>query len=333
MGSGAMAIVPIHKTITKDALEDFGFTPQAIAIAAEANAAVDEKQGDDASETNLHAMAGYFLDPDPIFGRLNIRLGQQQPLTSFGMQNTLRAPPGVTGTQSPPTGISLGPLNLAPDPLSSMSKGYRLQTKKETEDAVKALLGKAKGDIVQSALRYDYAGALKRLGEALHTIQDRVFHHFEPWPYKDIPDSLMKSPNYMMCHALRDLGYISKIGADEHQFALGVATRVDPQLYLGLEAFAPIGDQNSMTGGFRGWGSMITLSYGAAPGSMRPPGQSGGSGAQGPDDAIQSCLATEGVADKAEATDDSKQFIEEVKEEIEKAPSGTDIWDKLKRGS
>src|SRR5208337_2495811 len=168
MGSGAMAIIPIHKAITKDALNFFKFTPQAIDIAAKANAAVDEKQGDDASETNLHAMRGYFLAPDPIFGRLNVSPGPQQPVTDLGIRNTKGAPPGVAGTQSPPAGISLGLLNLAPDPLSSMSKTYRLQTEKETKDAVDALLGKAKDGVIQSVLQKDYDGALKRLGEALH---------------------------------------------------------------------------------------------------------------------------------------------------------------------
>ena len=330
-----MAIVPVHEAITREALNKFGFVPQAVDIAVNANAAVDKKQGDDASETNLHSMRGYFWNSDPVFGRLNVRPGQQQPATRLSVRSSKSAAPVVTGTQSPQSGINLGPLKLLPDPLSSMSKTYRLQTEDQAKEAVKALLDQAKRDVIQAVLQKDYDRALTRLGEALHTVQDRVFHHFEPWPYKDIPDALMKSPSYMMCHALRDLGYISKVGVDEHQFALGVATRVDPQLYLGAEAFGPIGQQNSMTGGFRGWGGMLTLTLGAAPGSMRTPGQSTGGSNPGPDDAILSCLGTEGVADKAKATDDSKQFIEEVEEEIESAQGGG-TWDNflyLKKGS
>lgn len=321
-----MAIVPVHKAITKDTLGGFGFVPAAITIAVEANAAVDKKQGDDASETNLHAMRGYFIAADPVFGRLNVRLRQQEPSIGLGprVRNTKGGPLGVAETRGH---IKLGPLELIPDPLSGLSQTYRLQTEQEAKDAVETLLREAKRDVIESVLKRDYAGALTRLGEALHTVQDRVFHHFEPWPYKDIPDSLMKSPNYMMCHALRDLGYISKIGVDEHQFALGVATRVDPQLYLGTELFGPTGSQSSMTGGFRGWGGMVTLSFGAAPGSMPSPDPRVRGDNQPSDDAVRPCLTTEGVADKAQATDKSTRFIAEIKEEITAAQKGGETWD------
>jgi hypothetical protein len=61
-----MAIVPLHRAITKETLQEFGFSEEAAELAARANAAVDEKQRSDARETNLHAMAGYV--PDVIFG-------------------------------------------------------------------------------------------------------------------------------------------------------------------------------------------------------------------------------------------------------------------------
>ena len=61
-----MAIVPLHRAITKETLQEYGFSEEAAELAARANAAVDEKQGSDARETNLHAMAGYV--PDAIFG-------------------------------------------------------------------------------------------------------------------------------------------------------------------------------------------------------------------------------------------------------------------------
>jgi hypothetical protein len=54
-----MAIVPVHKRITETVLKEQGFSPRAIEAAAAANAAVDEKQGNAAAETNLHAMRGF----------------------------------------------------------------------------------------------------------------------------------------------------------------------------------------------------------------------------------------------------------------------------------
>ncbi len=70
-----MAIVPLHKAITKETLRAGGFSEGAAERAAAANAAVDEKQGSDAAESNLHAMAGFV--PDAVFnlprGRLQDR--------------------------------------------------------------------------------------------------------------------------------------------------------------------------------------------------------------------------------------------------------------------
>jgi len=60
-----MAIVPLHKAITRETLSGLGFSERAAELAARANAAVDERQGPDAAESNLHAMAGFI--PDPIF--------------------------------------------------------------------------------------------------------------------------------------------------------------------------------------------------------------------------------------------------------------------------
>lgn len=322
-----MAIVPVHKAITKEALESFEFSSAAIDLAARANAAVDEKQGDDARETNLHAMRGYFFAPDPAFGALKFNVAPAPSATST--LSTAKAGGGVplgTGeslTASPT--LRLGSLTLTPDPFANKAQNYRLQSEDETKEAVRALLKEAHNDVVRAVLKKDYEEALRRLGEALHTVQDRVFHHFEPWPYKDIADSLMNSPGYMICHALRDTGYISKVGVTEQQLALGLATRADANTYLGVEGFAPLGDQHSMTGGFRGWGAMVTVSFGAAPGSLRQPDMQAGRDQRAGPDAAQSCLPTEGVADKARATDESKKFVGEVKNEIE-AKGGLERW-------
>jgi hypothetical protein len=323
-----MAIIPVHKAITKEALQAFKFVSKAIERAADANAAVDEKQGDDASQTNLHAMRGYVLAPDPISGGLTFRAAPPPPFAgtlSTGRTNG-GVPLGLSTTSKRSASLLLGTLQLSPDPLASMGSRYRLQTEDEVKAAVTALLTEAHDDVVRALLKRDYEEALTRLGQALHTVQDRVFHHFEPWPYKDIADSLLNSPNYMMCHALRDTGYISKVAVSEHQFALGVATRADPDTYLGAEAFAPLGDQTSMTQGFRGWGGMVTITFGAAPGSLRPPDTTPGREPQRNGDSAQSCLATEGVADKAKATDDSEKFIADIQKEVERKDKGAEIW-------
>jgi hypothetical protein len=313
-----MAIVPVHKAITKEALDSFGFTGPAVEMAMKANAAVDQHQGDEASETNLHSMRGYFFAPDPVLGKLSIRVKQNQGQAS-GLLSMRQAskdvPLRTANANSTAATINLGALELVPDPLADASGTYRLQTKEEAEKAVSALLSQAKAEIVKSVLQKKYTEAITRLGEALHTVQDRVFHHFEPWPYKDIPDSLMKSPSYMMCHALRDMGYISKVGATEHQFALGVAMRVSPQGYVGADFFGPTGSQASMSG-FRGWGGLLTYSYGAAPGSVRQPDRGSGE-ARNSEELIESCLDTEGVGDKAKATDDSKAFVKEIEQDVE----------------
>lgn len=321
-----MAIIPVHRAITKEALEALKFVSKAIDRAADANAAVDKKQGDDASETNLHAMRGYVLAPDPVLGGLTFRAAPETSLAST--LSTARTnggvPLGVSTSSRRGASLLLGTLQLSPNPLATMGSGYRLQTEDEVKEAVTALLEQAHNDVVRAVLKRDYEEALTRIGEALHTVQDRVFHHFEPWPYKDIADSLLNSPNYMMCHALRDTGYISKVAVSENQFALGLATRANPDTYLGVEAFAPLGDQTSMTQGFRGWGGMVTITFGAAPGSLRSPDASGHS--QGADTYDQSCLATEGVADKAKATDDSEEFVADIQKEVERKNKGAELW-------
>jgi len=57
-----MALIPLHKAITKEVLQAAGFSQSAAERAAMANARVDDKQGNDAAEANLHAMLGYVPD-------------------------------------------------------------------------------------------------------------------------------------------------------------------------------------------------------------------------------------------------------------------------------
>jgi hypothetical protein len=76
--------------------------------------------------------------------------------------------------------------------------------------------------------------------------------------------------------------------------------------------------------GFRGWGGLLTFSLGAAPGSLRPVGTSSTAERSSSDD-VEPCLPTEGVADKGKATDDSQEFLNNIKKEIE--AQGLEKWD------
>ena len=51
-----MVLIPLHKAITKEVPKAAGFSGWAADRAAAANARADDKQGDDASGANLHAM-------------------------------------------------------------------------------------------------------------------------------------------------------------------------------------------------------------------------------------------------------------------------------------
>jgi hypothetical protein len=318
-----MAMVPIHKLITREALNSFGFADWAIEIAEKADAEVDQYQGNQAAETNLHAMSGYFLAPDPAFGKLKIRVKPTAPSAPPSTRNLGGGRPLGSGKGEAKTlSLQLGALELVPDPFANMAQNYRLQTKKETIDAVTARLNQARKNVVKKILGKEYVDALVNLGEALHTVQDRVFHHFEPWPYKGIAESIMQSPNYMLCHVLRDTGYLSEVKIEERQFALGVALRAAPQTYVGVEGFMPIGRQD-LNPGFRGWGGMVTLTLGAAPGSPHP----GSTSRAGPPPSaeVEPCFPAEAVADKAQATDDSEEFVNSIKREVEAQTPGK--WD------
>jgi len=153
-----MAIVPLHRQITRTALVSLGFGEAAIRIASDANAEVDEKQGSIARESNLHAMRGY-----------------------------------VQGV---------------------------MQTHERAVEAVEALL-RRRVETVRNALFAtppDVAKGLEELGAGLHTVQDRAYHHFEPWPFAGIGDAIFNAergaafglaPHYMLCHGLRDMGAVS----------------------------------------------------------------------------------------------------------------------------
>jgi hypothetical protein len=55
----------LHKSITKTVLKGLKFSDEAIQLAADSNEQVDEKQSDNAKETNLHAMRGHLVSTNP----------------------------------------------------------------------------------------------------------------------------------------------------------------------------------------------------------------------------------------------------------------------------
>src|ERR1700752_430512 len=85
--------------------------------------------------------------------------------------------------------------------------GRRMETEQECQKAVRELLEKCAKSIVNAiVIRHEGDAALNLLGTALHTCQDKAFHHFEEWPYQGLCDALVNAPNYMIAHGVRDLG-------------------------------------------------------------------------------------------------------------------------------
>lgn len=221
-----MAIVPIHKLITRDVLDGFDFKDGARTHAAEANAAVDEKQGATADQANLHAMRGYRPD---------------------------------------------GPL----------------QTEDEARRASARIIEEAKHDAVAAIASGDFARAMRRLGEAHHTLQDREYHRFEPWPFLGIGDAVFNAsagaryglrPDYMMCHAARDLSFISGLNygagygsgrgwSGNYWAEVTLPTARGPIPYLSFGSYGSAG-AGGRPGEIAGY---VMFTWGAPPRSIRTP--------------------------------------------------------------
>ncbi|MEK7407293.1 MAG: hypothetical protein AAB225_19635 [Acidobacteriota bacterium] len=270
-------------------MEELDFAPAAQTIAAEANAAVDEKQDNQAEQSNLHAMGGVVDGSDPFVG---------------------------------------GP-------------EFHVQTEEECHEQVERLLQDARRTIVANIVRGNNRAALRRLGEALHTVQDRVFHEFHPWPYRGILDAFQSDPAYMTCHALRDLSLFSRLDlGDLHQgrFDAEITGRLGRQWFLSHRFFhnpathfpLPLGRDSGSADSFLGSGWMVTLTFGAAPGSLPAPGglrePSSRSSGQSPDWQF----VTRGPADMARAEDASQDFIQELRREVVRAPNGFRLWENFR---
>ena len=216
-----------------------------------------------------------------------------------------------------------------------------LQTPQECQEAVNALLEEAKADIVEAVSQGDTTRALNRLGQALHTVQDRAFHNFEPWPFRGITDAVLNDPNYMVCHALRDLGAISRLDLTEvhrGRFDVELTMRLGGPVFLSGRFFTnparfdrapiPTGRDSMFDSGFLGTGGMLTLTIGAPPGSL--PAR------QRPDvpdflptgpSPMWDTIALQGPAARTRAEDASARFIQEVRQQFVRASTtGEQAW-------
>lgn len=203
-----------------------------------------------------------------------------------------------------------------------------MQTAEQAERAVRNLLERAKNEILEvlagrtaHGMAPDYRHALVLLGRALHTVQDRLYHRFEPWPYRSIPDSLMSDPNYMICHGLRDVSFVSGLGYQpRYQHGRGWSHRVGGEFTIpSSQSFLPhVGVGGEVTlgtgGGVSEWAVGITLIWGAMPGEVRPQSARASFGLPGGISEYQMCADADlSPRTWLDALQKSRRFVEEVR--------------------
>jgi hypothetical protein len=160
------------------------------------------------------------------------------------------------------------------------------QTREQAVTAVRKILDDAKDAAALAVVDGRYREALTIMGAALHTVQDRAYHRFEEWPYDGISEALLKDPMYMFAHGVRDLGCIgsvpfgvSRLGFSQApggpRFDLQLSVPVWRNTWINLGGFAGpsptrgLGIRDGMSGMEPlGSGGMLTVSFGAAPGSL-----------------------------------------------------------------
>lgn len=219
-----MAIIPIHRRITKDVLANQRFGTWACDWAASANAAVDEKQGQTSDQTNLHAMRG-------------------------------------------------------------IGKDGAMQSYEAAVEAVRRLIEDQKTAALEAIKMKDFEAALAYVGQAHHTIQDREYHRFEPWPYAGLVDSVLNaaagaryglSSDYMVGHLLRDLSVVSGLEYGAHyasgsgfagHYWLELSVRTGrgfaPYLSVGSYGIAGVDGRRGEIAGY------VAVTWGAPPRSVR----------------------------------------------------------------
>ena len=196
--------------------------------------------------------------------------------------------------------------------------------KKEISDAVVSAAQVNASDQKKADTIYELA--LRRLGETLHTLQDLSFHKYEPWPFRGIADAFLSDPNYMICHAIRDLGFVSV----SNTIDVDVSWRIGQQVYVGVKGFhhptnhffdVPSGGQPPE---IPGWGGMFTITFGGAPGSVqvRDPFRDSRGTAENP----YTSMLSSGRADLSRAEDDTEKFIKTIQNDVEFKPDGAGAW-------
>ena len=205
----------------------------------------------------------------------------------------------------------------------------------ECRKAVAKIIADGKQESADAVAAGDYKLALRRMGETLHTIQDMAYHKFEPWPFSGIGDAILNAPNYMFCHLIRDLGVVSVYNAID----VDVSWRVGHQVYIGVKGFyhpsnnylAPMPSIGGQAPEIPGFGGMFTITFGAAPGSVRVkdpyPDSRGAIG--GP----YSSMMSSGREDLTRAEDATEDFINNVRKDVQarpangKLPAGAELWE------
>jgi hypothetical protein len=219
----------------------------------------------------------------------------------------------------------------------AFSPGSALQSEPDARAAVAVLINKGKSDAVEAILRGDFLLGLRRMGETLHTIQDRSFHNFEPWPYPGILDAVRNDPNYMICHVIRDLAVVSDIvlGPNAERKEVELSRRVAENVYVGVRLFdnarssnpylPPTSQGPLWNSGFSGYGALFSVTIGAAPGSLPRPGSAVESPAPeaGP---LYWQTTTHGVAMRTQAEDDTKEFVRSIERALASQTKGPEQW-------
>jgi hypothetical protein len=158
-----------------------------------------------------------------LHGQLTVSVLREAGFSAAAADFAAKANEAVDAMENQGNAANLANLHAMRGFLSPTGSGLRmrsgrLQTEDEAREGVRVLLQTAQDECL-AALRSGRDGvALEKMGAALHTVQDREYHHFEPWPYRGIDDALFNpttgaqyglQPNYMFCHFQRDVGYVN----------------------------------------------------------------------------------------------------------------------------
>ena len=143
----------------------------------------------------------------------------------------------------------------------------------------------------------------------------------------------------MICHAIRDLGVISRLnltGVVRGRFDVELTHRVAPEWFLSYRFFnnppaaerfpAPLHGRGGFEEGFLGGGGLVLLTYGAPPGSSRAPERFEEPPPRATGQSPYWQFVTHGPAVRARAEDSSARFIRDVREEIGRTPAGAQAW-------